>query len=121
KKSASTRRTAKQVEEEYQAKLAEQQAKMDSLLEKLGAQAGGGIEVVQDRVVLEGGVGGDVRVVGDGKTLTNDEWRVTLDGLRLIMGRASAQTTQTFVIPAKLAVSLGEVLSQLPEIKQFKE
>ena len=116
----STRRTAKQVEEEYQAKQAELEAQIAKLTARIeGGDVGGGVEVVRDRVVLEDGVGGDLRVVGASRTLVNDDWRATVtDGIKLVVGRSSAQATNSFVIPVSLAKSLGELLSEIDEITE---
>ena len=115
-----TRRTAKQVEEEAAAKQAELEAQIEALrvaLEGKADMAVLDIGIVKDRVVLEGGEGGDVRVVGAGKTLVNDDWRCTADGLRLILGRSSMQSTQQFHIPLSLVPSLAELLSNVTEIQ----
>lgn len=116
----STRRTAKQVEEEYQAKQAELEAQIAKLTARIeGGEVGGGVEVVRDRVVLEDGVGGDLRVVGASRTLVNDDWRATVtDGIKLVVGRSSAQATNSFVIPVSLAKSLGELLAEIDEIAE---
>ena len=116
----STRRTAKQVEEEYQAKQAELEAQIAKLIARIeGGEVGGGVEVVRDRVVLEDGVGGDLRVVGASRTLVNDDWRATVtDGIKLVVGRSSAQATNSFVIPVSLAKSLGELLAEIDEIAE---
>ena len=116
----STRRTAKQVEEEYQAKQAELEAQIAKLTARIeGGDVGGGVEVVRDRVVLEDGVGGDLRVVGASRTLVNDDWRATVtDGIKLVVGRSSAQATNSFVIPVSLAKSLGELLAEIDEIAE---
>ena len=115
-----TRRTAKQVEEEYQAKQAELEAQIAKLTARIeGGEVGGGVEVVRDRVVLEDGVGGDLRVVGASRTLVNDDWRATVtDGIKLVVGRSSAQATNSFVIPVSLAKSLGELLAEIDEIAE---
>ena len=116
----STRRTAKQVEEEYQAKQAELEAQIAKLTARIeGGEVAGGVEVVRDRVVLEDGVGGDLRVVGASRTLVNDDWRATVtDGIKLVVGRSSAQATNSFVIPVSLAKSLGELLAEIDEIAE---
>ena len=116
----STRRTAKQVEEEYQAKQAELEAQIAKLTARIeGGEVEGGVEVVRDRVVLEDGVGGDLRVVGASRTLVNDDWRATVtDGIKLVVGRSSAQATNSFVIPVSLAKSLGELLAEIDEIAE---
>lgn len=116
----STRRTAKQVEEEYRAKQAELEAQIAKLTARIeGGDVGGGVEVVKDRVVLEDGEGGDLRVVGASRTLVNDDWRATVtDGIKLVVGRSSAQATNSFVIPVSLAKSLGELLSEIDEITE---
>ena len=116
----STRRTAKQVEEEYQAKQAELEAQIAKLTARIeGGEVEGGVEVVKDRVVLEDGVGGDLRVVGASRTLVNDDWRATVtDGIKLVVGRSSAQATNSFVIPVSLAKSLGELLAEIDEIAE---
>ena len=116
----STRRTAKQVEEEYQAKQAELEAQIAKLTARIeSGEVGGGVEVVRDRVVLEDGVGGDLRVVGASRTLVNDDWRATVtDGIKLVVGRSSAQATNSFVIPVSLAKSLGELLAEIDEIAE---
>ena len=116
----STRRTAKQVEEEYQAKQAELEAQIAKLTARIeGGEVSGGVEVVRDRVVLEDGVGGDLRVVGASRTLVNDDWRATVtDGIKLVVGRSSAQATNSFVIPVSLAKSLGELLAEIDEIAE---
>ena len=116
----STRRTAKQVEEEYQAKQAELEAQIAKLTARIeGGDVEGGVEVVRDRVVLEDGVGGDLRVVGASRTLVNDDWRATVtDGIKLVVGRSSAQATNSFVIPVSLAKSLGELLAEIDEIAE---
>lgn len=116
----STRRTAKQVEEEYRARQAELEAQIAKLIARIeGGDVGGGVEVVKDRVVLENGVGGDLRVVGASRTLVNDDWRATVtDGIKLVVGRSSAQATNSFVIPVSLAKSLGELLSEIDEITE---
>ena len=116
----STRRTAKQVEEEYQAKQAELEAQIAKLIARIeGGDVEGGVEVVRDRVVLEDGVGGDLRVVGASRTLVNDDWRATVtDGIKLVVGRSSAQATNSFVIPVSLAKSLGELLAEIDEIAE---
>ena len=116
----STRRTAKQVEEEYQAKQAELEAQIAKLTARIeGGDVGGGVEVVKDRVVLEDGEGGDLRVVGASRTLVNDDWRATVtDGIKLVVGRSSAQATNSFVIPVSLAKSLGELLAEIDEIAE---
>ena len=116
----STRRTAKQVEEEYQAKQAELEAQIAKLTARIeGGDVEGGVEVVKDRVVLEDGVGGDLRVVGASRTLVNDDWRATVtDGIKLVVGRSSAQATNSFVIPVSLAKSLGELLAEIDEIAE---
>lgn len=113
-----TRRTAKQVELEAEEREAKLQRQIDELSAKLSGKADSAeITVLQDRVVLEDGVGGDVRVVGGGKTLVNNDWRCTIDGLRLILGRASNQSTQQFQIPATLVSSLAELLANVTEIQ----
>ena len=116
----STRRTAKQVEEEYQAKQAEREAQIAKLTARIeSGDVEGGVEVVRDRVVLEDGVGGDLRVVGASRTLVNDDWRATVtDGIKLVVGRSSAQATNSFVIPVSLAKSLGELLAEIDEIAE---
>ena len=116
----STRRTAKQVEEEYQAKQVELEAQIAKLIARIeGGNVEGGVEVVRDRVVLEDGVGGDLRVVGASRTLVNDDWRATVtDGIKLVVGRSSAQATNSFVIPVSLAKSLGELLAEIDEIAE---
>lgn len=116
----STRRTAKQVEEEYQAKQAELEAQIAKLTARIeSGDVEGGVEVVRDRVVLEDGVGGDLRVVGASRTLVNDDWRATVtDGIKLVVGRSSAQATNSFVIPVSLAKSLGELLAEIDEIAE---
>ena len=116
----STRRTAKQVEEEYQAKQAELEAQIAKLTARIeGGEVEGGVEVVRDRVVLEDGVGGDLRVVGASRTLVNDDWRATVtDGIKLVVGRSSAQATNSFVIPVSLAKSLGALLAEIDEIAE---
>ncbi len=116
----STRRTAKQVEEEYQAKQAELEEQIAKLTARIeSGEVGGGVEVVRDRVVLEDGVGGDLRVVGASRTLVNDDWRATVtDGIKLVVGRSSAQATNSFVIPVSLAKSLGELLAEIDEIAE---
>ena len=116
----STRRTAKQVEEEYQAKQAELEAQIAKLIARIeSGDVEGGVEVVRDRVVLEDGVGGDLRVVGASRTLVNDDWRATVtDGIKLVVGRSSAQATNSFVIPVSLAKSLGELLAEIDEIAE---
>lgn len=116
----STRRTAKQVEEEYQAKQAELEAQIAKLTARIeGGEVEGGVEIVRDRVVLEDGVGGDLRVVGASRTLVNDDWRATVtDGIKLVVGRSSAQATNSFVIPVSLAKSLGELLAEIDEIAE---
>lgn len=115
-----TRRTAKQVEEEYQAKQAELEAQIAKLTARIeSGDVEGGVEVVKDRVVLEDGVGGDLRVVGASRTLVNDDWRATVtDGIKLVVGRSSAQATNSFVIPVSLAKSLGELLAEIDEIAE---
>lgn len=115
-----TRRTAKQVEEEYKAKQAELEAQIAKLTARIeGGEVEGGVEVVKDRVVLEDGVGGDLRVVGASRTLVNDDWRATVtDGIKLVVGRSSAQATNSFVIPVSLAKSLGELLAEIDEIAE---
>lgn len=116
----STRRTAKQVEEEYQAKQAELEAQIAKLTARIeSGNVEGGVEVVRDRVVLEDGVGGDLRVVGASRTLVNDDWRATVtEGIKLVVGRSSAQATNSFVIPVSLAKSLGELLAEIDEIAE---
>ena len=116
----STRRTAKQVEEEYRAKQAELEAQIAKLIARIeSGDVEGGVEVVRDRVVLEDGVGGDLRVVGASRTLVNDDWRATVtDGIKLVVGRSSAQATNSFVIPVSLAKSLGELLAEIDEIAE---
>ena len=116
----STRRTAKQVEAEYEAKQAELEAQIAKLTARIeGGEVVGGVEVVKDRVVLEDGVGGDLRVVGASRTLVNDDWRATVtDGIKLVVGRSSAQATNSFVIPVSLAKSLGELLAEIDEIAE---
>lgn len=116
----STRRTAKQVEEEYQAKQAELEAQIAKLTARIeGGAVEGGVEVVKDRVVLEDGAGGDLRVVGASRTLVNDDWRATVtEGIKLVVGRSSAQATNSFVIPVSLAKSLGELLAEIDEIAE---
>lgn len=116
----STRRTAKQVEEEYRAKQAELEAQIAKLTARIeSGDVEGGVEVVRDRVVLEDGVGGDLRVVGASRTLVNDDWRATVtDGIKLVVGRSSAQATNSFVIPVSLAKSLGELLAEIDEIAE---
>ena len=115
-----TRRTAKQVEEEYRAKQAELEAQIAKLTARIeSGDVEGGVEVVKDRVVLEDGVGGDLRVVGASRTLVNDDWRATVtDGIKLVVGRSSAQATNSFVIPVSLAKSLGELLTEIDEITE---
>lgn len=115
----STRRTAKQVEQEAAEREAALQAQIDELKAAMVKKADSvdvELAVIKDRVVLEDGEGGALRVVGDGRTLTNDSWRATVDGLRLIIGRASNQATQQFQIPVSLASALGEVLTNVSEI-----
>ena len=116
----STRRTAKQVEEEYQAKQAELEAQIAKLTARIeSGDVEGGVEVVRDRMVLEDGVGGDLRVVRASRTLVNDDWRATVtDGIKLVVGRSSAQATNSFVIPVSLAKSLGELLAEIDEIAE---
>lgn len=114
------RRTAAQVEAEYEAKQAELEAQIAKLTARIeGGEVAGGVEVVRDRVVLEDGVGGDLRVVGASRTLVNDDWRATVtDGIKLVVGRSSAQATNSFVIPVSLAKSLGELLAEIDEIAE---
>lgn len=114
------RRTAKQVEEEYQAKQAELEAQIAKLTARIeSGDVEGGVEVVRDRVVLEDGAGGDLRVVGASRTLVNDDWRATVtEGIKLVVGRSSAQATNSFVIPVSLAKSLGELLAEIDEIAE---
>lgn len=116
----STRRTAKQVEEEYRAKQAELETQIAKLTARIeSGDVEGGVEVVKDRVVLEDGVGGDLRVIGASRTLVNDDWRATVtDGIKLVVGRSSAQATNSFVIPVSLAKSLGELLAEIDEIAE---
>ena len=114
-----TRRTAAQVEAEAAEREAALQAQLDELRKAIAGKADAAdIEVLQDRVVLEGGQGGDLRVVGNGKTLANDDWRATIDGLRLILGRASSQATSTIQLPVSLVPSLAELLSNIDEITE---
>ncbi len=115
----STRRTAAQVEREA----AEREARLQEQIDALKAQVDGKadaseITVLQDRVVLEDGVGGDVRVVGNGRSLVNDDWRCTVDGLALLLGRSSSQATQQFKLPLSLVPSLAELLSNVDEITE---
>lgn len=115
----STRRTAAQVEREA----AEREARLQEQIDALKAQVDGKadaseITVLQDRVVLEDGVGGDVRVVGNGRSLVNDDWRCTVDGLALLLGRSSSQATQQFKLPLSLVASLAELLSNVDEITE---
>ena len=114
-----TRRTAKQVEEEYAAKQEALEAQIAALKAQIDGGAPGGVEVVRDRVVLEGGAGGDLRAIGESRTLVNDDWRATnVDGLRLVVGRSSAQATNSFAIPVSLAKSLSELLAEIDEITE---
>ena len=115
----SPRRTAAQVEREA----AEREARLQEQIDALKAQVDGKadaseITVLQDRVVLEDGVGGDVRVVGNGRSLVNDDWRCTVDGLALLLGRSSSQATQQFKLPLSLVPSLAELLSNVDEITE---
>lgn len=115
----STRRTAAQVEREA----AEREARLQEQIDALKAQVDGKadaseITVLQDRVVFEDGVGGDVRVVGNGRSLVNDDWRCTVDGLALLLGRSSSQATQQFKLPLSLVPSLAELLSNVDEITE---
>lgn len=119
KKAPAKRRTAKQVEEEAAEREAKLQEQIDELKRSLEGKADSlDIGVVQDRIVLEGGVGGDVRVVGNGKSLANDDWRATVDGLALLLGRSSTQATQQFKLPLVLIPSLVELLGELSEITE---
>lgn len=114
-----TRRTAAQVEAEAAEREAALQAQLDELRKAIAGKADAAdIEVLQDRVVLEEGQGGDLRVVGNGKTLANNDWRATIDGLRLILGRASSQATSTIQLPVSLVPSLAELLSNIDEITE---
>jgi hypothetical protein len=95
------------------------QGQIDKLTAAIEGKADvGDIMVVRDRVVQQGGVGGDVRVIGEGGTLINDDWRLTKDGLKVLLGRADVQARQNFQIPLSLADSLAEVLNHLSEIKE---
>lgn len=119
KKAPAKRRTAKQVEEEAAEREAKLQEQIDELKRSLEGKADSlDIGVVQDRIVLEGGVGGDVRVAGNGKSLANDDWRATVDGLALMLGRSSTQSTQQFKLPLVLIPSLVELLGELSEITE---
>lgn len=114
-----TRRSAKQVEEEAakrEAKLQKQIDELKAALEKKADTAD--IAVVKDRVILEDGAGGNLRVTNGGRSLVNDDWRATVDGLRLILGRSSTQSTQQFQIPVSLVGSLAELLSNVSEIQE---
>lgn len=120
-KAAPKRRTAAVVEAEAAAREEALQAQIDEMKAQLAGKANLtdiAVTVVRDRVVLEDGVGGDVRVVGDGRTLVNDDWRATADGLRLLVGRSSAQSTQTFQFPLSLVPALAELLSNISEITE---
>lgn len=113
------RRTAAVVEAEAAEREAALQRQIDEMKAALAGKADAAdvpVTVVRDRIVLEGGQGGDVRVVGDGRTLVNDSWRATADGLRLLVGRSSAQSTQTFQFPISLVPALAELLSNIEEI-----
>lgn len=118
-KNRKTRRTAAQVEAEAAEREARLQEQIDMLSQKLDSKADTvDISVVKDRVVLEDGKGGNVRVVGNGRTLANDDWRATVDGLRLLLGRSSTQSTQQFQLPISLIPSLAELLSNISEITE---
>lgn len=113
-----TRRTAKQVEEEYAAKVAELEAELAKAKGRQGAAEEVELGVTLDTALSVGEHGGAVRIVGDGRTLMNDDWRCTVDGLRVILGRASSQSTQNFVLPRSLMPSLGELLAHISEIAE---
>lgn len=114
------RRTAKQVEEEAARKEKAMQEQIDALKKALEGKADvSDISVVADRVVLEDGIGGDVRVIGGGKSLVNNDWRATaVDSLRLMVGRANTQSTQQLALPITLVASLAELLSNVDEITE---
>ena len=114
-----TRRTAKQVEEEAAAREAALQAQIDALKQAIEGKADAAeISVKADEVLLEGGAGGDVRLVADGRTVVNDDWRATVDGLRLILGRSSMQSTQQFILPLSLIPSLAELLGEVKGLQK---
>lgn len=118
-KKATARRSVKQVEDEAAEREAAMQKQIDELRAKVeGSTVAGAVDVIQDRTVTEGEFGGEIRVIGDGKTLVNDDWRLTKSGLVVHVGRASAQARNTFVIPLELVDSLGELLTQIAEIKE---
>lgn len=114
------RRTAKQVEEEAARRERAMQEQIDALKKALEGKADvSDISVVADRVVLEDGIGGDVRVIGGGKSLVNNDWRATaVDSLRLMVGRANTQSTQQLALPITLVASLAELLSNVDEITE---
>lgn len=116
-KASKPRRTATVVQQEADAKIAALQAEMDAMRRQMESQSEAlEIGVVKDKVLLEDGVGGDLRIAGGGKSLLNNDWRATADGIRLIVGRSSAQSTQSFQIPVSLVKSLSELLAHVDAI-----
>lgn len=113
------RRTAKQVEEDAEQERTALQAQIDELKRALSGKQDN-LDVVgnSDRVIGESEHGGDVRVIGDGLTIANDDWRATKSGLMLQIGRASAQARATFGVPVSLVKSLRELLSHFDEIEE---
>lgn len=121
-KKSSGRRTAAQADAEAQEREAALQAQIDELKAQMQSKADAGdIGIVPDRIVLEaeeGQEGGALRVVGGGRTLVNDDWRATVDGLQLLVGRASHQASSTLRLPITLVESLGVLLSNVGEITE---
>lgn len=116
----STRRTAAQADAEAKEREEALQAQIDELKAQMGSKADAAeVGIVSDRVVLEADeaeAGGQLRVVGDGRTLVNDDWRATVDGLRVLVGRSSQQASSTLQIPLSLVKSLGVLLGQIDEV-----
>lgn len=113
-KSAKTpkRKTPTQERDELKEKVAELEAKLASKADKAD------IQVVRDEVLSEDGPGGVTRLVGGGKTLVNDNWRLTVDGLRVLVGRSSTQATTHFQIPVSLVESLQDLLTHIEKIER---
>lgn len=115
-----TRRTAATVEAEAAERESKLQAQIDELRAKVSGVEGAQVEfgLVRDVEVGEGESGGTIRQVGDGRTLVNNDWRVTKDGLRLLVGRNSSQAYATFQVPIVLGGSLAELLAHLDTIAE---
>lgn len=75
------------------------------------------IKIFRDEIIAEGGVGGQTRLVGNGRTLVNKDWRLSIDGLRVLVGRSSMQAQTHFQIPVSLVESLADLLGHFDKIR----